>query len=144
MIRHAIAFAIILLAGLAFTEAAEAREPDQAALEADMKAKAVTCKGQMMQGVPGAKSCFRTCARHGRTLQNTPGVAAGTLEAMKAECEAHHDAVGSSTVAPAAPPAPDYAGRAAAMAGKGAYCGDALVSMGCPVDPAEPNWLKRE
>lgn len=142
MIRHAIAIAALWLAGLALTLPADAQAREYEEARVDMSAKSRTCKAGMAR-IEGATECFRTCANNARTLQNSTGLAADAVAAMQADCDALY-AVAQQGEAVAPPAAPDYAGRAAALPAKAAYCRQAEASMGCPVDPSEPNWVKRE
>ena len=142
MIIRFVVFAALILLAVSTVSSADAQIREHEAARVELSAKSRECKEQGGK-VAGAMDCFRTCAMSARTVQNSTGLAAEAVAQMQAECDAKYRFAQTGTAAPV-PAAPDYSGRAAALPAKAAYCRQAEARMGCPVDPSEPNWVKRE
>ena len=146
-----IALAAISVAGAALASA-EPWDPqliEQNAIAAELNEKGRACHQEIPNNTPGAQTCWRTCASYARIVRNAlEALPSIRLAKMVEECNGLAANLGTATTsAPTQatiPPAPDYSARAATMPSKAAYCQQAEARIGCPVDPSEPNWFKRE
>ncbi|WP_143435484.1 hypothetical protein [Henriciella aquimarina] len=144
MIRTLIAMAamVLLAAGLSGPSAAQGGAYGD--IIAEMQAKADACAAIQPASKPALR-CTMACKASIRTLETSASLTSDQVASIRDKCDRFHANSGRRPVSQPAPATgPSVAARAATMPEKAAWCQSAEARMGCPVDPSEPNWRKRE